>query len=72
MGVLEARFLTPGVALYDPAAPLKKAERAGAAPWEGAVEAIDVGPQMRQPPSEAPLPHPIPGEPTPANPPGSR
>ncbi|HEX4741189.1 MAG TPA: TolC family outer membrane protein [Caulobacteraceae bacterium] len=71
MGVLEARFLTPGVALYDPAAPLKKAEHAGAAPWEGAIEAIDVGPQTRQPPPDAALPHPILGEPTTANPAGA-
>jgi outer membrane protein len=68
MGVLEARFLTPGAALYDPAAALKKAERVGSVPWQGAVEAIDVGPQTRPPPANAPLPHPIVGEPTTANP----
>jgi outer membrane protein len=68
MGVLEARFLTPDVALYDPAASLKKAERAGGVPWEGAVEAIDVGPQARRPPPNATLPRPILGEPPVANP----
>ena len=37
MGLLEARYLTPGIALYDPAAELKKDLRYGAAPWEGLV-----------------------------------
>jgi outer membrane protein len=38
MGLLEARFVTPGAQLYDPKASLA---RVRAVPWEGAVEAID-------------------------------
>ena len=76
MGVLEARFLTPGVALYDPAGRLAEEgqTRRQPAPWEGAIEAIDVGPQTRPPalnPPDARLPHPILGEPTTANPAGA-
>ena len=73
MGVLEARFLTPGVALYNPEASLKKAERSGGVPWEGAMEAIDVGPQTRPPASispDAPLPRPILDDPTTGKPAG--
>ncbi|HSZ52649.1 MAG TPA: TolC family outer membrane protein [Caulobacteraceae bacterium] len=67
MGVLEARFLTPSVTLYDPAAALKKAQNGSGVPWDGAIEAIDVGPQARPPalnPPIAPLPRPILDDPT--------
>jgi outer membrane protein len=56
MGLLEARFLTPGAQLYDPQASLKRVERVGAVPWEGAVERIDglVGPRTPAPHLSAP------------------
>jgi outer membrane protein len=47
MGVLEARYLTPGGQTYDPVVKLKRVEGVYAAPWEGAVEALD-GMGMRQ------------------------
>ncbi|MBV8681511.1 MAG: TolC family outer membrane protein [Caulobacteraceae bacterium] len=73
MGVLEVRFITPGVTLFDPAASLKKAERGSGVPWQGAVEAIDVGPQTKPPVStEAPLPRPILDDPTADKPAGGR
>ena len=75
MGVLEARFLTPSATLYDPAVALKKAQRGSGVPWDGAIEAIDVGPQARPPvlnPPVAPLPRPILDDPTAAGPAGGR
>lgn len=41
MGLLEARYLTPGAQLYDPKASLQRVEHIGAVPWESAVETID-------------------------------
>jgi outer membrane protein len=41
MGLLEARYMTPGVQLYDPAASLKKVENKFPIPWEGAVDRLD-------------------------------
>lgn len=42
MGSLEARNLTSGVPIYDPAQSFNKAKHAlGAVPWEGAVQALD-------------------------------
>jgi hypothetical protein len=41
MGRLEARYLTPGTTLYDPAPGLKAASRVDALPWEGAVMGLD-------------------------------
>lgn len=41
MGLLEARYLTPGAQTYDPVAPLKRVEGRWAAPWEGVIETID-------------------------------
>jgi outer membrane protein len=75
MGVLEARFLTPGIAVYDPAASLKKAER-GSVPWEGAIQRLDstVGPHTPPPAAISPgagSTRPVLGDPTAAaSPPG--
>ena len=41
MGLLEVRLLNPAASLYDPAAPLRKVEHIGAAPWENAIAAVD-------------------------------
>ncbi|HZZ66829.1 MAG TPA: TolC family outer membrane protein [Phenylobacterium sp.] len=76
MGVLEARFLTPGVDIYDPTASLKKAQR-GAVPWEGAIQTIDSAVGPHTPPPRAISPgagstHPILGDPTAAAAPISR
>jgi len=41
MGLLEARLLVPGAGVYDPSKHLKAVIGKGAAPWEGAVGALD-------------------------------
>jgi outer membrane protein len=41
MGLLEVRYLTPGVTPYDPAAGLKRAAKADAVPWTAAVQRLD-------------------------------
>ncbi|HWE98528.1 MAG TPA: TolC family outer membrane protein [Caulobacteraceae bacterium] len=41
MGLLEARYLTPGAALYDPDSRLKRNLKKDAAPWEGAVQGLN-------------------------------
>lgn len=41
MGLLEARNLTPGIELYDPAKSVKEAGGMPPIPWEGPIEAVD-------------------------------
>jgi len=41
MGLLEARYMTPGVAIYDPAASFNRIRRANSLPWEPIVEGLD-------------------------------
>lgn len=41
MGLLEARYLTPGLPLYDPQRSFKHVKGAGAVPWEGVVAGMD-------------------------------
>jgi outer membrane protein len=41
MGRLEARYLTPGMTTFDPAAGLRRDARSSAIPWSGAVEGLD-------------------------------
>ena len=57
MGLLEARYLTPGAATYDPSQAFKTVRRAGAVPWEGLVAGVDgVGAPtiQKRPPVAAP------------------
>jgi outer membrane protein len=77
MGVLEARFLTPGIQTYDPTASLKKAERAVPIPWDGAIQKIDSAVEPHTPPPAAISPdagstRPILGDPTATAPPDQR
>jgi outer membrane protein len=52
MGLLEVQFLTPGSETYSPEASFKRVKKIGAAPWEGAVSAIDsIGAPTRSAPS---------------------
>jgi outer membrane protein len=55
MGLLEARQLTPGVELYDPASAFERIRRSHQLPWEPIIEGLDsIGaPQIEQRP---PLP----------------
>ncbi|QUD88289.1 TolC family outer membrane protein [Phenylobacterium montanum] len=41
MGVLEARYLTPGIDLYSPEQALRRSEPAGLGGWSGAVSGLD-------------------------------
>jgi outer membrane protein len=41
MGLLEARMLTPGVEIYDPAANFNRVRGKGWLPWEPVVETLD-------------------------------
>ncbi|MGH7023679.1 MAG: TolC family protein, partial [Caulobacteraceae bacterium] len=56
MGLLEARYLTPTVQLYDPADSLQRVRHRGIAPWVGLVSKIDGlgGPSTRLPALSAP------------------
>lgn len=56
MGLLESRFLAPGAETYDPQANFNRVRKIGAAPWEGAVEAIDqlAAPRTQSPANLAP------------------
>jgi outer membrane protein len=56
MGLLEARYLTPGMTLYDPRRGLARATRSGAVPWTGAVQSLDgiLAPKTTRPAVDAP------------------
>lgn len=56
MGLLEARYLTPGIDLYDPDPQLRKNLKHEAAPWEGAVEKLNeaLAPKARAPSLSSP------------------
>jgi outer membrane protein len=52
MGLLEARFITPGAQTYDPRASLNHVKGVDAPPWENAIEAIDsLGASKTAPPA---------------------
>ena len=57
MGRLEARYVTPGAPLYDPAVSFRRVANSGAVPWERLVAAID---NLGAPPPhvESPVPAP--------------
>ncbi len=73
MGLLEARFLTPGVQAYSPEASFDRVKTLGAAPWESAVEVVDgIGapnspaPRVSSPEAGADRPADMPSLPKPA------
>jgi outer membrane protein len=49
MGLLEIRHLVAGGETYDPSSSLKRVERIGAMPWEGAISALDAVGAVRTP-----------------------
>jgi outer membrane protein len=57
MGLLEARFLTPGVQTYDPAASLKRVVGKVPVPWIDAVDAFDSLGREAGPPPRISTPH---------------
>lgn len=60
MGKLEARYLTPEVALYDPAAKPSLVDQLGWVPWEPAVALVDrvAAPPKGDAPAATPVPAP--------------
>jgi outer membrane protein len=54
MGLLEAKFQTPGVQTYSPEGSLKRVERRGGAPWSDAIAIVDhIGAPSSPPPPAA-------------------